>query len=443
MKYMRERATFDLRQPWITAVLLIVCIPLFPEYVAPFLAIGALIAALRDARQRHGRLRVGGGGKATLALISFFVIHLLWAKDRAFSAITCLGWIVMLFVYLAISTVLTEPRRVEGALFALSAVAGILGLLACVQYGMIAFFGKEPAFAMAWYKVDSIVYALLPRQLSGGADVSRVCATFSDPDLYAQFSVLTMPFVAAYGFSGQRNASKILARMALLFSVAGLLVTFSRGAYLALGAIAVVMCMANIRRLVPVLTVFCSVAMLLSDMVYDWLATSCNATSPEHVELWGIAMQTFLKAPLFGHGAGVSASMEALSAAGYHEPHVHNVLLQMLTEGGILGVVLLLMVLWKLFRTGFELIIHTPQTRMYGAAILSFGVGFCACGMLEYPLFTPKLVGIFMVVLGITDALGFLQVRHASCTVWQALPFFTPLHDRLEAWVQKKTAPKE
>ena len=445
-KNARERSVFDLRQPWIAAVVLIVCIPLFPEYIAPFLAIGALIAASCDAKCQHRRIRVGSAGKAMMALISFFVIHLLWAKDRAFSAVTCLGWIVMLFVYLAISTVLTEPRRVEGALFALSAVVGALGALACVQYVMIAFFDKEIEFAMAWYTVDSAIYKLFPFPMALGSGFNRSCATFANPNMYAQFCVLTIPFVAAYGFSGHRNASKILARVSLLLAVAGLLVTFSRGAYLALGAIAIVMCMANIRRLVPILTVLCSVVLLLPDTVYERLSTLGNAADVailERFELWGIAMQLFVKAPLFGHGAGVSSAMEALSAAGYNAPHMHNVLLQMLAEGGVVGLILLLLVLWKLFRTGFELIIHAPKTRMHGAAILAFAAGFCVCGMFDYPLFTPKLVGAFMMVLGVTDALGFLQVRHASCTVWQALPFYTPIHDRLEAWVQKKTAPKE
>lgn len=445
-KTVRERSAYDLRQPWITVVILTVCIPLFPEYVAPFLAIGALIAASCDAAQQHRRMRVGGAGKAMIALISFFVVHLLWAKDRAFSAVTCLGWIVMLFVYLAVSTVLTESRRVEAMLFALSAVVGALGLLACVQYVMIAFFDKELEFAMAWYTVDSAIYELFPFPMALGSGFNRSCATFANPNMYAQFCVLTIPFVAAYGFSGDRNPSKIFARVSLLLAVAGLLVTFSRGAYLALGAIAVVMCMANIRRLVPILTVFCSVVLLLPDTVYERLSSlgdTADVAILERFELWGIAMQLFVKAPLFGHGAGVSSAMEALSAAGYNAPHMHNVLLQMLAEGGIVGLVLLLLILWKLFRTGFELIIHAPKTRMYGAAILAFSVGFCVCGMFDYPLFTPKLVGTFMTVLGVTDALGFLQVHHASCAVWQALPFYATVHDRLEAWVQKKTAPKE
>jgi len=441
----RERSPFDLRQPWLISLFLLVCIPLFPDYVTPFLAVGSLLAASRDARQQHRRLRVGTAGKAMLALIAYFAVGLIWADNRAFTAITCLGWIVMLLLYVSVSTVLTEPRRAEALLFMLSAVAGILGALACVQYAAVAFFGKDVTFTMAWYTVDRAIYDLFPFPMTLGSGFNRACATFPNPNMFAQYLVFVIPFTAAYGFSGRRNASKILARVSLLLATAGLLVTFSRGCYLALFAIAVVMCIANIRRLIPILTVLCSVLLLMPDTVYQRLSTLADATDVailERFELWGVGMQLFTKAPLLGHGAGVACAMDALGQAGYNAPHLHNLFMQILVEGGIVGVFLLLFVVWKFFRTGFELIIHTPKTRMYGAAIIAFCTGFCVCGMFDYPLFTPKTAAMFMIVLGIADGLGFIQLRHPSCTVWQALPFYQPIHGRLEAWVQKKTAPK-
>ncbi len=442
----RVLSAFDLRQPWIISLVLIVCIPLFPEYVAPFLAIGALFAASRDAKHHHRRVRVGAAGKAMIAFICFTIVQLIWADDRLFSAFTCACWAAMLCVYLSLSTILTNPRRVEAMLFALSSVAGTLGLLACVQYVMIEFFGAEMDFAMAWCDIDRAIYGLFPFKLELGSGSNRSCATFTNPNILGQFMVLIIPFVAAYAFSGKRSTPKILARVSLLLSIAGLLVSFSRGAYLALGAIAIVMCIANIRRLVPILTVLSSVVMLMPDSVYARLATMGDSSDNaiiERFELWGIAMQLFLEAPLFGHGAGVGATFEALQQEGYYNPHMHNVFLQILAEGGLVGLGLLLFIIWKLFRIGFELVIHAPKTRMHGAAIIAFCGGFCVCGMFDYPLFTPKLVGMVMIVLGLSDALGFLQVKHLSCSVAQALPFYGPIHDRLEAWVQKKTAPKD
>ena len=54
----------NLRQPWLLCVLLIAVIPLFPEYISPFLAVGALIAAHFDAKARRRDFVVGGLGNA-------------------------------------------------------------------------------------------------------------------------------------------------------------------------------------------------------------------------------------------------------------------------------------------------------------------------------------------------------------------------------------------
>ena len=43
----------NLRQPWLLCVLLIAVIPIFPEYICPLLAAGALIAAHFDAKARR------------------------------------------------------------------------------------------------------------------------------------------------------------------------------------------------------------------------------------------------------------------------------------------------------------------------------------------------------------------------------------------------------
>ncbi len=442
----RVLSAFDLRQPWIISLVLLACIPLFPEYVAPFLAVFALIAARRDAKKHHRRLRVGATGKAMIAYLSFATVQLIWVDDRVFSLITLICWFAMLCVYLSLATVLTTPRRMEAAMFALSSVVGVLGVMACVQYVLVGFCGFDTDVTMLWVEVDKAVYGLLPIRFNLGSGFNRSCATFTNPNLYAQFTVMMVPLMAAYGFSGRRSTAKILTRISLLIAVGGLLVSFSRGAYLALGAIAVVMCIANIRRLVPILMVVFSVVPLLPNSIYLRLFSMGNGSDVaivERFELWGVGMLLFLKAPLLGHGFGVASTFEGIQQAGYYVCHVHNLFLQVLAEGGVVGLVLLLFLLWKLFRTGFELIIHAPKCRNYGAAVIAFCAGLCMCGMVDYPFFTPKTITVVMIMLGVTDALGFAEVKRPYCTVWQAIPFAATLHDRLEAWVQKKTAPKD
>ncbi len=438
--------TFDLRQPWIRSLLWLGCIPLFPEYIAPFLAIASLFAAVRDAKRHHRRVRVGAAGKAMIAYLVFAAVQLIWATNRLFSLFTLVCWIAMLCMYLAMSTVLTSIRRIQTALFIFSTVVGMLGVLACVQFALVKVMGMGIQINTLWATVDAALAGIFSDSVQIGVLSERAAATFMNSNLYAQYMVMAMPAVAAYAFSGRRTASKIISRISLLLAAAGLIVSFSRGAYLALGAVVIVMCIANIRRLIPVVMVASSVLMLLPDAVYARFAAigdSTDHTIIERFDLWGVGIQQFLKMPILGHGCGVWTTLGAITEAGYYNPHVHNLFVQLLVEGGVIGLVLFLLILWKLFRTGFELSIHAPVNRMYGAAVIAFCAGLCVCGLVDYPLFTPKTVSVLMFMLGLTDALGFSQVKRPFCTVAQALPFYGEIHSRLEAWVQKKTAPKD
>lgn len=448
MRHTHDRVigSFSLRQPWMKCLILIACIPLFPEYIAPFLAIVAFLFAVYDAKRHHRGVRVGAAGKVIITFLCFMAVHLIWATERLDSAFSLLYWSAMLCVYLSLATVLTSPRRIETALFVLSVIVGLLGALAVTQYVCVALLDMTQVPLQLWDFVDELVYALAPFPVTLHSLGTRAAATFPNPNLFAQFMLMAIPFVAAYGFTGQRSASKIISRFSLLLGVGGMAFTFSRGAYLALGAIAVVMCIANIRRLIPILIVAFSLLLLMPTSVYERLSTLGNTSDVaivERFEVWGITMAEFSERPLFGHGLGIENMRVALSSLGFSAPHAHNVFLEFLAEGGIVGLLLLLLLLWKLFRTGFELIIHAHRTRMYGAAILAFCGGFCVSGMVDFALFAPKTIGMFLIALALTDAFGFTEMKRPSCTVWQAIPGVTAIHSRLEVWVKKKTAPKE
>ncbi len=411
--YDETLASFDVRCPWVQALLLLACIPLFPEYIAPFLAIGAYVCARRDAARQNRQMRFGAAGAVMLVYLAYITLHLLWARSLLISVGTVLIWAAMFLGYLTLLTILTDRQRIETLLLTVSMVAGILGVLACFQYVCNALLGQAVAL-QAWDFVDEQVYALFPFTVSLHSLGIRAAATFSNPNMFAEFSVMLLPFVAAYAFTGQRSTAKIISRLSLLCMVVGILFTFSRGCYLAIGAIAIVMCIANIRRLVPILIVAASVVLLVPETVYERLlsvGSASDASILERFDVWGISMQVFLERPLFGYGAGVGAVWERLSQNGIGAPHAHNLFIEWLAEGGVVALILLLFLIWKLFRIGFEMIMNTHRTRMYGAAIIAFCTGLAVCGMFDYPLFTPKLIGVFMMVLALIDAFGHVELQ--------------------------------
>ena len=442
----RDMASVDIRQPWVLSLFLIFCVPLFPEYVAPFLSVGAFCFALSDIKHHHRRLRVGEAGKLMVIYLSYMLVHLLWATDRGMSLLSWIYWASMFLSYLSLTAILVTPKRIGTTLFILSVIVGLLGLLACGQYVCVGLLHIDAVPLQVWDFLDEKVYALVDMNIHLHSVGVRAAATFANPNLFAQYMIMAVPFVAAYGFTGERSTSRIIARLSLLFAVLGIFVSFSRGCYLALGAIAVVMCVANIRRLIPILIVAFSGFLLIPTTVYERLTSIGNATDvaiSDRFHVWGITMQVFLEHPLTGTGIGLGGIWPRLAESGFSAPHAHNTFLEFLVEGGIIGLLILFFLLWKLFREGFELIIHNPRIRMYGASVIAFCGGFCVSGMVDFPLFAPKLIGMFFTVLALTDAMGFVDMKRTPVTLANTIPFYASIRRTAESWVKNKTAPKD
>ncbi len=445
--YDHTMANVDFRRPWTWAVLFLMFVPLLPEYIAPFFAVFALIFAVRDAKNHHRRVRVGMCGKLIIAYMCYMLIHLLWASSPAMGLLTLFGyWLPMFCGYLALTTVLTSHQRIETTVLLLSIFIGTIGMVGCVQYAFAGVLGIPDFPLQVWDFLDAAVFDFVGAPVHLPTLGIRVAATFLNPNIYAQFIVMSLPIMAAYGFTGKNSPSKLLCRICLLLGVGGIFFSFSRGAYLAVAAIAIVMCIANIRRMIPISMVVMAVVLLLPESIYARLGSMGNASDvaiTERFELWGIAMDMFSEAPLLGHGIGVGETLERLSGMGFNAPHLHNVFLQFLVEGGVVGLILLFLLLWKLFRIGFDLIIHSKKTHMYGSAIIAFCGGFCLCGVFDFPLFSPKEICIFLVMLACADSLSFLETRRNPQTLAMSFPFADTLLPKLENWIKKTTAPKE
>ena len=136
MKARLEDWKKTLSQPWLLSLLMVAVIPLFPEYIAPLLAIGAVVAANADAKRRGRVLSVGPIGKLLLIFMLYTAFGVLYSKHPFNSFATFLMWMVMFLAYLSMTTVLTNRHRFDTALFCISVIAGIVGLVGLFQYAL-------------------------------------------------------------------------------------------------------------------------------------------------------------------------------------------------------------------------------------------------------------------------------------------------------------------
>ncbi len=420
---------------WCALALLLICaVPLFPEYCAPVLAIGAVVAAAVDARCRGDRLRIGPVGKLLILYIAYMAVGILYSSHKMNSLSTVLMWAVMFCGYLAITTVVFSRRRLQAALFFFAAAAGIVGLIACFQYILRDIFNLSLP-NQVWLPLDELFYRYFPIEVDMHIAPHRAASTFNNPNIMSEYLVMALPLTAICGFDGQRTRPKLAARVCLLLTMLGIGISFSRGAYLALLSMLLLIIVTNLRRITPLLLSLIAAVSLIPEAVISRFLTigSTNDFSiSQRFAAWDVAVQTIIESPLAGLGPGIMNFWEHVNNMGVNVPHAHNIILQVLVEGGFIALFLLALVATKLLQNSIELLNHSPKTHLFGVFFLVFSVSFVVFGMVDYPFLCPKLIGTFLTVLGFADAVCSLYLRQPALPLLSVIP-----RPGLKKWKEK------
>ncbi len=187
-----------------------------------------------------------------------------------------------------------------------------------------------------------------------GALVGRVTAGFGHPNALGGFLVLLVPLVAAAALLARRWRLAFAA--ATFLAVAGVYLTFSRGALL--GLVTVPLVLLGFRRSLlaaPLLLVLALTA--TPDLLEERFATS-SVQGPEaatRYDIWRTAASIWAADPVLGSGPGsfperyatvrVPGKQYLPSTQFQPPPHAHNLGLQTLAEQGLIGLAALLAVL--------------------------------------------------------------------------------------------------
>ena len=409
----------QLAQPWLRAVLYVTLIPLFPEYVAPVLAVLSLAAAGREAKASRRPVTVGSAGKALLLYVAYLALTVPFAALPLQSLESVLLWGMMLCPVLALTTLLTDRSRMETALYLLTLTAGLVGLVGCVQYFLRQIGLNTPL--QLWEPLDRWVYGILPFGVDIRVSGLRVSATFSNPNILGQYLVLVTPFAAHYACNVAKGQRRTVARFSLLTVVGCAAFTFSRGTYLAMLVIAAIMIFTNMRSLFTVILTVLSAILLVPDAVWNRLMTvgKLDVSTLERLKVWQITVDLIVRRPLIGFGCGVQYVWSVMLANGIRAPHAHNLVLQVLAEGGIIGLILLLFLGFRVIQTAFALT-SRKECRRVGGALLAFFAGFAVSTTVEYGFTFPKVMGAFVLAVALIDGYANLLLARAPSPLAEA-----------------------
>lgn len=306
-----------------------------------------------------------------LALLAALGLSLVGAPSYRDGLPELLKWVQVLALYLAVAAILPRRRAgwLLGAILAAATAQALLGI-----YQFITQTGPEPFIVLGRFM--------------------RAYGAFRQPNPYAGYLGLIAPLAISLTLwawtSGLRGGQKatLPLRLALLAAAGlislGLLLSWSRGAWLAFAVATAAVVLAHTRKAAPVVAVLAAGAAVslvalgaldllpaslvarLADLpeyfglidVARTEVTDANFAVIERLAHWQAALAMWSAHPWLGVGVGnYAAAYAGYNLPRWYEPlgHAHNVYLNFAAEAGLLGLLAYLWLwaasLWQALRT--------------------------------------------------------------------------------------------
>ena len=239
---------------------------------------------------------------------------------------------------------------------------------------------------------------------------NRVVSTFDNPNVFATYLLLVIPIAAAAVIYFKNIFLKICAGGATALLLGNLMLTYTRGAYVALPLAVIVFVLIIEKRLVVLLAAFLPVVpIILPPTIRDRMFSILNFSDSSTVfrmSIWQGSLRMAQDFWLTGVGQGLEAyhavyPYYALMAAG--TLHSHNLYLQILVATGIGGLFLFIAIVACFFRAHANFLRREKafRLRVMSAAMVAAMVGFLAQGMFDYNFFNFSVVLAFYMFVGI------------------------------------------
>jgi tetratricopeptide (TPR) repeat protein len=275
-------------------------------------------------------------------------------------------------------------------------------LVALVPVMLLAIIQVAPWLA-AWTALDSVEVAFVPPRPPG---------TLGNPNALGSVLAGLLPFGLIRAGWGARPADRTFAALWCALAAVVLLLTYSRGAWLAAGTGAGALglalawrgdALARLRdgRLAPYIRVVAGLVMiaLIGAGVLLWTSDAFDTPRREtadRLEYYRIAWRAFRAHPWTGTGPftfGLAQAEERSIPPEQPHAHAHNLYLNVAAEFGIPGLVALAatagLLMWRAVRV-------PGQQRVQGAAGIASLVAFGVHGLFDMPMIVPAVMLLYL-----------------------------------------------
>lgn len=334
----------------------------------------------------------------------------------------------------ALSVVVSRNRGDSIRVFMFFATSFLLCLLVYGTLTSIKRFDAFTAFVFSAVLITSLV-GIYQKTIGVAIDASltdvnlnigmpgRVYSTLANPNNFAEYLVLFLPFCFAFILNQENTAKRLCLLGFILLPIAALMFTLSRSGWLSFGVSAVVFAAAyKPKRFIPLLILFLLFLPVLTPLMPSYVVSRFmtignlkDTSSAYRIEIWTGVLAMLEDHWISGTGLG-PAAFKAIYPA-YAEglaaiaPHSHMLFMEVWAEMGILGFVtfswLVLSLLGRSISVTRKRI--SKKVRNYACAAAASAFGIMVLGAAEYVWFYPRVMFAFFIAVG----MGMAAVRLA------------------------------
>lgn len=433
---------------WLMATIFL--FPILPEYISPFiLFIGFIIFKVQWTKEGR-KAKVGTLGKIEIAFMTLALVSVIWSKTKLDTLGMAGLWWGMFLVQVMIFNLANTKQKINKLLKLIVASASINGLVGAIQICSYALYdagyiSQRFVLQTPFYKgFDEMIYTWLPFEIITNTFDDRASGFFSNPNLLASYMIIAYPISIFLFLNAKTKKQKNIYFWANLLISAGMSSTLTRaGCVLALFGWLFMFCVLIKRHYKDLLQIFIpTVAIIFPSLlarygilelpqlpnktfgngtggilptpppvVPNTAGEDAQRSTQVHFEIWRNVVDyltTNWKAFITGLGFGCeSTGIMLLTQYELDKPHAHNFIFEIWAELGIIGIIILSVIIIKAFT--MLLVVNSNNGKRFDLVFCIFTslMLLLLFGLTDYIFNSPKQIILFMILLGITQAINY------------------------------------
>lgn len=278
-----------------------------------------------------------------------------------------------LLVFYATILIMSDARARHSVLKTLFAAAGIISLFGLIQH---------------------ITYIWLPIRFWGtGTEPERITSLFEYPNALALYLGPLLALFGALVLRGYRLFQRTWLNWGILITMgSALLLTFSRGSWIALTLTAILLLVKNRegKKAAIVLILAIILSFSISPIRQRVMVGVSDPSTSAHSELLRTGANKIIESPYVGNGlSGFRATLTEQNFKGEILNYPHNIFLNFWLELGLLGLIAFCAIIFLAFERGR--INHSPEAQ----AAIAFLLVIVLHGLVDVPYFKNDLSILF------------------------------------------------